>query len=98
VADDIETQFDSRRGTLGLYCSDEAFVRVRTAVIAAAGLEQAGIEGIPDGVRTIVVHMQPKRSRIRFSDNVALLGCALVTIVIIFVLSVGVGTIAGWLQ
>lgn len=99
VADDIDMHFDSRRGELSLSCSPEAFARVRDAVAAAADLNTTAIDGVPAAVRFIVVReVQPIKPRARFGDRLALVGCGVVTFVILFVLIVGLGTIVGWLR
>jgi hypothetical protein len=97
MAEGIEVHFDSGRGELSLSCGDEAFAQVRDAVIAAAGLAEAGIDGVPAGVRVIVVdRVPPPRSLGRFGGWLAGLGCVAVGLAVLFVLAVGVRTIAGW--
>lgn len=97
--DDIEIHYDPSRGELSLSCGEEAFVRLRDAVVAAADLGRADIEGVPAGVRAIVVDqaLRPK-SATRFRDGLALLGCGLVGFVVLFVLAIGIGTIVGWVR
>jgi hypothetical protein len=99
VTDDIEVHFDPGRGELSLSCGDEAFTRVRDAVVAAADLGDAAINGVPAGVRAIVVdRVPPPRSPARLRDRLALLGCGVVGFAVLFVLVVGLGTIAGWVR
>jgi hypothetical protein len=98
VADDIEIHYHAGHGVLSLSCGDEAFARVRDAVIAAADLGGA-IEGVPVGVRAIMVdQIRPAKPVSKLSDRLALCGCALVTVVVGTVLAVGLGTIVGWLR
>jgi hypothetical protein len=100
VADDIEIQFVPRRGVLSLSCDDEAFARIRDAVIAAANRDAAGIGGAPTEVRVIIVEANPPAVKpiSLASDTVALLGCSLLASGLLFVFAVGVSTIAGWLR
>ena len=84
------------RGSLTLSCGDEAFARIRSAVVEAAG-EGVRIEGQPDEVRVIpVAKIPPPRPPARFRDKLPMVGCALVGLAFLFVLVVGVRAIAGW--
>ena len=99
MADDIEVHYDPRRGELSLSCGDKAFARVREAVISAADLGAAPIDGVPAGVRVIVVgEVRPAKPTGRLRDRLALLGCGLVGFAVLFVLVIGLGTIAGWVR
>lgn len=100
MTDDIEIHFNQPRGLLELACGDDAFARVREAVIAEAGASDA-IGGDPDAVclmfigRKAVPSAEPA-SQLR--DQIALLGCGLVAFMFLFLLLVGAATIAGWIR
>jgi hypothetical protein len=95
VTDDIEVRFDD--GHLTLSCGEDAFARLRAAVIAQSDAA-ASLEGGSDAVRYIVVRpmVVPIESSTSRYDRVALLGCGLVGFAILFLLLVGAGTLAGW--
>jgi hypothetical protein len=92
----IEVHFDPGRGELSLSCGDKAFAQVRDAVMAAAGLGDAGIDRVPAGVRSIVVERVPPCRSLGFGGRLAVLGCATVGAAVVIALAVGVRTIASW--
>ena len=99
MADDIEVHYVATCGALSLTCGDDAFLRVRDAIIAAAGLDEMAIDGVPAGVRTIAVNrVQTPPVVNRRADRVALLGCAVIGFAVLFVLIVGVQTIVKWMR
>jgi hypothetical protein len=58
MGDSIEVHFDPRRGELTLTCGDEAFARVRNAVIAEAAVAEL-IEGRLAAVQRIEIEVWP---------------------------------------
>lgn len=98
MADDIEIQFNSQRGHLYIWCKDEAFARICNAVISETGVVDAlnGNINCVQSIEITVMPVTPFRPRLR--DRMALLGCGLAAFVILFVLIIGVFTIAGWLR
>jgi hypothetical protein len=99
VADDIEVHYNAGSGELSLACGDEAFAQVRDAIIVAAGLEDMGIEGVPAGVKMVVVEkVKERKAESRLRDRLALLGCGLVGFALLITLAIGVGRIVGWMR
>lgn len=95
MASDTEVHYDGIRGELSLNCGEEAFARWLNNITNDIDLKSI-VPG-PLDVRTIIlVKARPPRPSSGLTDRLALLGCAVVAIGFIFVLSVGLGTIAGW--
>jgi hypothetical protein len=98
VADDIQAHFHPKRGALLLACRDDAFVRLRDAIVEEAGLSGT-IEGVPDNVHEIqIAKVQLIPSPAGLRDKLALVGCALIGFAVLFVLVAGIATIAGWFR
>jgi hypothetical protein len=95
VADDIEVHFEPKQGALYLACGDEAFARLRDAVVEEAGSEIIG--DFPTEIRDIAIHkVQSAPTSSRLVGSFAFIGCAIVGFVILSVLMIGVGTIIKW--
>lgn len=95
MADDIEFHVYPQQGQVTLTCGDEAFARLWRMIADEAG----PIPGTPPTVRVILVEkVSPQRPAKSWPDRLALLGCGLLGFLILFVLAVGVGTIAGWVR
>jgi hypothetical protein len=95
VADDIEVHCYPDNGQVTLTCGAEAFARVWAAVVAEAG----PIDGAPPVVRVVLIErVPPARTPARWRDRLGLLGCGVVGFAVLFVLAIGVGTIAGWVR
>jgi hypothetical protein len=98
VENNIETRYDPRRGQLFLWCGDQAFARLRDAVISETGVAQA-IRGPATGVLFIEISVaRAAHPPSRLRDRVTLLGCALVSFLLLFIFFAGVATIVGWLK
>jgi hypothetical protein len=96
VGDDIEVHYDQKSGSLVLSCGTEAFARLAAVVIAEVGGNEV-VFSSPESLRWIEISTKPSPPRPTYlRDRLALLGCALVALVVFFVLAVGVMTIAGW--
>ncbi len=90
---DIKIRSYPERGQVIVTCGAESFARIWAAVAAELG----PIEGGPPVVRAIMLEKQlPPRQDPWFAPF-ALLGCGLIGFVILFVMYVGVQTIAGWM-
>src|SRR5690606_27587120 len=93
----IDTQYEPSLGQLRLTCFDEeTFARLRDLVIAEAGVADAFDDPV-DRVNTLLLTNEtpaPADSWLR--DRVALLGCALVALMLLFVFAMGLVMIGGW--
>lgn len=92
-SDDIQVQFYLADGEVTLTCGDRAFDRLWSLVAEAAG----PVDGAPAAVRVVVVErVPPAPPPHRWWRSLGALGCAVVGTVIVFIMVVGIGTIAGW--
>ena len=99
MADDIEVHFDDRNGRLWLNCGDEAFTRVLNVVLSEVDIYDLEIEGIPDAVTSLEVYQAPPPPRpTGVLDRVLLAGCGLIGFVILFLVAIGIRTLAGWIK
>jgi hypothetical protein len=99
MADDIEVHFDPRDGRLWLICGDEAFTRVLNAALNEANIAEFEIEWVPDAVQSLEVYKSPSpQPPAGMSDRVMLVGCGLIGFVILFLMVIGVGALAGWIR
>ena len=98
MADDIEIHYDSQRGDLTLTCGDAAFARLRDIIVAEAQIaEMIEVEG--GEVQRVEIEVWPStRTTSRSLDSTALLVWGLVVFAVLFVLIVGLVTIAGWFK
>jgi hypothetical protein len=96
VAGSIEIHYDPARGALSLSCGEEAFVPIRDAVIAEGRV--AEVLGAPPGDLQLIMMTVAPATKPRSHEGLALLGCALISLVLISVFSVGVATILGSLK
>jgi hypothetical protein len=97
VSDDIEVHYNPRRGDLSLSCGQEAFARLRDAVVAEAGIAVVIAEQ-PGAVKRIDIQAEPPAAvPVRLRDRIALLGCTVIVLAIVFVMAVGVATIVRWM-
>ena len=95
MADDIEIHCYPQQGQITLTCGDEAFDRMWAMIVAEAG----PIDNSPAAVRVVLIErVPPAPPPTRWRDRLWLLGCGTVGFVILFVLAMGVGTIAGWVR
>jgi hypothetical protein len=98
VADDIEIHLEPKQGAWCLACGDEAFARLRDAVVEAVGSPDL-FGDFPAEVRDIAIHkVQSTPPSSRLVGGFAFIGCACVGFLILFVMVVGVATIVGWLR
>jgi hypothetical protein len=93
MSDEIEIHCYPDSGQVTLTCGAEAFARLWAAVAAEAG----PINGAPPMVRLVLIaRVPPPRPPARWRDRLGLLSCAVVGLAVLFVLAIGVQTIAGW--
>jgi hypothetical protein len=98
VSNDIAVNYHPRQGLLQLSCGNEAFARLRDVIIAEAWAAEV-IETQPGAVKRIMIEeVSSGRPSTRFPDGVALLCCALFVLAFMFVLAIGVATIASWVR
>ena len=98
MANDIKVHFDPNLGDLHLECGNEAFVRLRNAVIAETIVADATL-GQADRIKSIEIYREwTVKPPSKLRDQMWLLGCALAGFVILFVFVAGVTTIVGWVR
>lgn len=94
MSDEIEVRRHPNN-QISLTCGAETFARLWRAVVAEAG----PLDGLPDRypVRLILIErVTPARPPDWWGDRLGLFGCGAVASVILFVLSIGLMTIVGW--
>jgi hypothetical protein len=101
MSDDVEVHFDERFGSLRLNCSGETFARVLNAVLSEANIQAFELDGVFDAVESLEVYQSPPATSSPPTgvwDRVILIGCGMVGFVILFLLVIGLGTLAGWVR
>jgi len=97
---DTQVHYNRGRGELTIQCGEQMFARVRGAVVEATNLKDSVADFAPETVQVMVIGTfgKPRVASGRFRDRLALLGCGVVAFAVLFVLVIGVGTIAGWVR
>jgi hypothetical protein len=95
VTDGIEIKFTPGRGLLELSCSDDSFARISNLVVSESGSTTPA-----DEIHLILISRTSSETEIREKhwgrDRIALIGCAMIAFIFLFVLTTGIWTIVGW--
>ena len=96
MADGIEVHYNPDYGQLFLKCESDAFARLSDLLIAESGAADEVVNGQLASVQLIDHSAVSQATPTWIRDRLALLGCSLAGLVIMFPFVIGVMTIIGW--